>query len=108
MNTDVGYIRPILFYGMFFLIISYIIPILLLVSVGKVSKNNVFVITLLILSLFTFEFKGEVVLQIIPLSYTLFLAETRSISMEVELTKELEVKKRINFLSYVVDPNLSN
>lgn len=78
MSVDVGYLRPMLFYGVIFLMIGYSICVLLALALSKGNKINIFLSLMLILTLFIFEVKGEVTLTLTPVLYALFLAEAET------------------------------
>lgn len=78
MSVDVGFLRPMLFYGVFFLIIGYSISVFLAFALCHKKKENLLLTLMLVFSLFVFEFKGEVTLTITPILYALFLAEAES------------------------------
>ncbi|GAB2479902.1 hypothetical protein GCM10008929_01950 [Alkalibacterium psychrotolerans] len=75
MRVDVGFLRPVLFGGLPQLIISYLVPLIMTIGVGLMRKENRFLAFLIILTLFIFEVKGEVVIPLIPPMYSLFLSE---------------------------------
>lgn len=78
MGTDVGFIRPTLFFGFFFLILSYAIPIVLSLSIGLKNNVNRLFALMMIFTLFIFEVKAEVITLLIPIVIVLFLAEYSS------------------------------
>lgn len=92
MAVDVGYLRPTLFYGIFLLIIGYMVPVLLLYTLVKSDKKNISLMLLLMFVMFIFELKGEVYMTIIPITFMLFYAE--SIAKYEQVTnKENKVQK---------------
>ncbi|MGF3141081.1 hypothetical protein ACQV2S_00240 [Facklamia sp. P13064] len=67
MNVDVGYMRPILFYGIFNTIIFYF---LIIKKIFKLSLKDFKEISiLLIMIVFLFEIKGEIIFMILPLLF---------------------------------------
>lgn len=75
MGTDVGFIRPTLFFGLGFLLISYAIPILMNISIGQNTRINRLFSFMMIFTMFVFEVKAEVVILLIPLMALIYLAE---------------------------------
>lgn len=73
MGTDVGYIRPILFFGIFFTIVNYTIPILMTYTISKGKKEERLLAFLLLITMFLFEIKGEVVHMFIPIIFIVYL-----------------------------------
>lgn len=73
MGTDVGYIRPILFFGIFFTIVNYTIPILMTYTISKGKKEEKLLAFLLLITMFLFEIKGEVVHMFIPIIFIVYL-----------------------------------
>ena len=75
MAVDVGFLRPMLFYGIFLTLIAYSIPVLLFFSLFILDKRNWILSALLILTMFVFELKGEVYMAIIPVAAMLYYSE---------------------------------
>lgn len=75
METDVGYLRPVLFFGLFFTTIYYLLPCILSLDLVNNNKENKLLITMLILSILIFEVKGEVIFKFLPIIAMLFIAE---------------------------------
>lgn len=75
MGIDVGYLRPLLFYGVVFLVIGYSISVILALGLSRGKKSNLYLSFMLLFTLFLFEVKGEVTLTLMPILYTLFIAE---------------------------------
>lgn len=75
MSTDVGFLRPILFYGIINTIILYSSLIVIIISLKKKSSKSYLLIILLLALFITYEFKGEafhyMIMALIP---TLFLS----------------------------------
>lgn len=67
MQTDVGFLRPLLFYGIFGEIIYYLQLLPLLAGIRRALKLNdgFFLIILFLLFIVIFEFKGETVMSLI-------------------------------------------
>ena len=67
MQTDVGFLRPLLFYGIFGEIIYYLQLLPLLAGIRRALKLNdgFFLIILFLLFIVIFEFKGETVMTLI-------------------------------------------
>lgn len=74
METDVGFLRPILFYGFFFTLFYYLIPIVIGVSLAKQNRESKLLVFMLFLSIFIFEIKGEVIFKFLPIMVMLFIA----------------------------------
>lgn len=75
MRTDVGFMRLILFIGIFGTIYSYWLYIRNLIRLKKSMISNITnLIAMLILSFVIFEFKGEVLVIYLPISFTLLVA----------------------------------
>lgn len=85
MSTDVGYIRPLLFYGIFFLIAGYLIPVILSYTLVRTDRMNISLTLLLLTVMFIFEIKGEVFAAFIPIMYMIFYAESMN---EYDLRKQ--------------------
>jgi hypothetical protein len=75
MQTDVGFLRPMLFFGLFFTIILFIIPTILTLVIGTRQRVNRLFAFMIIFTLFLFEIKAEVVQLLIPLMFMLYIAE---------------------------------
>lgn len=75
MGTDVGFIRPILFFGSFFMMAIFVVPAALSIGIGIKSRLNSFFAAMILLTLFIFEVKAEVVFLLIPILIILFIAE---------------------------------
>ena len=75
METDVGYLRPVLFFGLFFTAIYYLLPFILSFEIINNDHKNKLLIAMLLLSILIFEVKGEVVFKFLPLITMLFVAE---------------------------------
>lgn len=88
MSVDIGFLRPLLFFGIGNVMITYSISLLLLKGFLGVGRNNLYFVTLIFFTLVLFEIKGEVNLALIPLLYTLLLAEAASTSNK--LKKEVD------------------
>ncbi|MBR6033920.1 MAG: hypothetical protein IKP28_04200 [Clostridia bacterium] len=74
-HTDVGFMRPTLFYGCILTAIGYMIAIIPMISViksGKKEKNSNLVLLMLMLfnTLIVFEIKGEIFYRLAPLIIT--------------------------------------
>ena len=67
MGTDVGYLRPILFYGIVYTVLNYIVLFILANILGRKNKNLAFISFIIVISVLIFEVKGEVIFEIIPL-----------------------------------------
>lgn len=84
MATDVGFLRPMLFFGSFYTLVYYLIPI---ISAYEISKRNIeskLLAFMLILSLFIFEIKGEVVLLFTPIILIIFVANNLTIYDDIK------------------------
>lgn len=73
MNTDVGFMRQILFWGIGFTILSYVMTIS---TILKIKSDRVLHIMLLALFII-FEIKGEVYYEILPMMFAIFFATKR-------------------------------
>lgn len=94
METDIGFLRPILFYGMFFTVIYYLIPIILGTSIAKDSRESKLFIFLMYLSILLFEIKGEVIFKFLPIMVMIFTASYlsgRSKNMMLKNTRKYEI-----------------
>lgn len=98
MNTDVGFLRPMLFYGIIFLVIGYGISILLAFSISFNNRDNYFLSFMLIFTLFLFEAKGEINLTLLPILYTLFIAEVENRKREINLNNVGAPQKTYEYL----------
>ena len=80
MRTDVGFIRPILFYGVFAQALGYLIPIVLLIGASRLikhTKSNYFLSVCCFLMFFQmvfFEFKGTVLVLTVAFALGIFLS----------------------------------
>lgn len=74
MNTDVGYLRPVLFYGFFYTILSLLVPTMLGFEMGKDNKENKLLMLMLLVAMFIFEIKGEVVLNFSSIIIMIFMS----------------------------------
>lgn len=75
METDVGYLRPLLFFGLFFTVIYYLLPFTLSFNLVNNNKENKLLITMLILAILIFEVKGEVVFKFLPIIAMIFVSQ---------------------------------
>lgn len=71
-STDVGFMRPILFYGLFFTIIGYLsilIPILNIIveSIREKEISKIFMSISCLIALIAIEIKGEIFYRFLPL-----------------------------------------
>lgn len=89
MGTDAGYMRFILFYGMFFSSLLYLFFAYFVFKVGILCKRNALFLLFLLLFSFALHYKGEVVLFSISYNKVLFLIlffiYMRSINMDRRL-----------------------
>lgn len=83
MGTDVGFIRPTLFFGIAFSFLTYLIPIILSFGIGLRSKVDRVFAMMLIITLLVFEVKAEVVLLLMPLIFTMYIAEYATSSKDI-------------------------
>lgn len=76
MQTDVGYLRPMLFWGIICDILYYSLMIPPLNSIGKflINKDRAFFLISSIIFIFLFEFKGEVLLTYSGILYAVSTA----------------------------------
>lgn len=83
MSTDVGFLRPLLFWGIMgeLLYYSLLVPVLNIIKRYLRCKNGVFFIVISLIFIFLFEFKGEVLLTFSEMLYAIaasILLYTRS------------------------------
>lgn len=91
MSTDVGLLRPVLFFGIFLTTLLYLIPIILIGAIGTKTRLNRHFAFMMILSLFIFEVKAESVQLLIPLVIMLFLAEFAG---ELKKDKQISIETK--------------
>lgn len=89
MSVDIGFLRPLLFFGFGNVMISYGVSLFLLKGLHGINKSNLYFVMLIFLTLILFEIKGEVNLALIPLLFTLLLAEAESTNNKM--------KKEVNY-----------
>lgn len=94
MATDVGYLRPTLFYGLFLLICGYMIPVLLSYSLVKDDKKNWSLALLVMFVMFVFELKGEVYMTMIPVSFMLLYAQSITAYKRTPIKTYKEVNRK--------------
>lgn len=75
MSTDVGLLRPILFFGIVYTVLMYLVPTILVSVIGTKARVNKLFSFMMIFTLFIFEIKAEAVQLFIPLVIILFIAE---------------------------------
>lgn len=78
MGTDVGFLRPLLFFGSTFMTTIYIVPATLSIGIASKNRLNKFFAFLTLITLFIFEIKAEVVFLLIPILIILFIGEFSS------------------------------
>lgn len=73
MQTDVGYLRPLLFWGIFGEILYYgqLIPLIYGIYLRLKRHNGMFFVMLCILFIIPYEFKGEVAMTFAVTLYSL-------------------------------------
>lgn len=71
MSVDVGYMRPLLYFGFFFTALNYLTVILQSINLKKYLESKYFYYIVLIV--FIYEIKGEVIFNIIPFLFAINL-----------------------------------
>lgn len=85
MNVDIGFMRPLLFYGIFLTVIPYTYIIGL---VRRFLSNKKNISRFIIITIFSFELKGEVIFSAIPIVVVLaFLSDFEKIGEDKNGTK---------------------
>src|SRR5699024_2214086 len=76
MGTDVGFLRPILFYGFLFTALYYLIPIIIGLNIDSDhNRSSKLLIFMFFISIFIFEVKGEVIIMFLPILSMIFVAD---------------------------------
>lgn len=86
MGTDVGFLRPLLFGGIYFELLYYatILPLLSVINKNFTKRNGSFLLFIIIIFLVFFEFKGEVLISFSYIVYTIVCA--------ILLSKRINIK----------------
>ncbi|WP_080146739.1 hypothetical protein [Marinilactibacillus piezotolerans] len=102
MGTDVGFLRPVLFSGLPFLLTTYLIPLILTFKMGEGSKLNKLFVLMLVSTLFIFEIKAEVVIMLIPIIIVLYIAEytSKPINRKEELLTIYTAESKLSLFNY--------
>jgi hypothetical protein len=75
MSTDVGFLRPVFFWGIFPTMLYYftVLLLLFLINIKLKKKEGAFFSTMLFLQLVLFEFKGEIMLPLFSILFPVCL-----------------------------------
>ena len=112
-STDVGFMRPILYYGLFFTIIGYLsilIPIISLIieSIKEKRISKIFMSISFLIALVIIEIKGEIFYRFLPLiAMYVILFEMRKIKGKEMNIKEI-LKKIIPYEFIMILPNIKS
>lgn len=97
MGTDVGFLRPILFFGILFASLYYLVPIMLAINIAKYNnRNSKLLIAMLLIAVLLFEIKGESIFQFLPIITMLFIASNVG---ETLYTYQYKMENNYNFRS---------
>lgn len=90
MSTDVGYLRPILFYGIIFSLLNYIAIGIIIHVMSRKNKDARITGFTFMLAILIFEIKGEVIFEVLPLIVAALIA---SANVREEFFKKVREEK---------------
>ncbi len=94
MGTDLGVMRPLLFWGIGVQIIYYMMPLMLLIPIKRHlhDKHSIFFLGIMMIIMAGFELKGEIVFEFCTVLLGMYLALIRG-----SYSKRLRIKIKKNY-----------